>query len=99
MPSFRYRAYDTSGKGVSGTIDAAGPREAVQLIKSSGLFPAEVAVDEAPSRGRLFGARISGQAVTIATRQLANLLSAGTPLSEALSILVENTANAGLKTV
>ncbi len=99
MPSFRYRAYDTSGKGVSGSIDAAGPREAVQLIKSSGLFPAEVAVDEAPSRGRLFGVRIPAQAVTIATRQLANLLSAGTPLSEALSILVENTANTGLKTV
>lgn len=99
MPSFRYRAYDTSGKGVSGTIDAAGPREAVQLVKNSGLFPAEVAIEEASNRGRLLGGRIPAQAVTIATRQLANLLSAGTPLVEALSILVENTANPGLKTV
>lgn len=90
MPTFRYRAYDRGGNPVAGQINAAGEREAVQSLKTSGLFPVEVKRPSASARGRVSG-RVSAGALAAFTRQLATLVAAGTSLTEALSVLAENT--------
>ncbi|MDP2689905.1 MAG: type II secretion system inner membrane protein GspF [Deltaproteobacteria bacterium] len=98
MPTFRYKAYDSGGKPTAGDIDASGLKDAVQKLKSTGLYPSDVA--EARVREGVFGARgVSVQLLSLSTRQLSTLLSSGTTLSEALAVLVENSASPRLKSV
>lgn len=98
MPTFRYKAYDSSGKATGGDIDASGVKEAVQKLRSTGLYPAEIAVSRV-KEGLLGSRRVPPGLVSLSTRQLSTLLSSGTTLSEALGVLVENTANARLKSI
>jgi len=98
MPTFRYKAYDSSGKATGGDIDASGVKEAVQKLKSTGLYPAEIAVARV-KEGLLGSRRVPPGLIALSTRQLSTLLSSGTTLSEALGVLVENTSNARLKSI
>ncbi len=97
MPTFKYKAYNTGGKSVEGTIDASGVKDAVQTLKNTGLFPAEVSESTAGKR-RLFS-RISSKDLALVTRQLSALLSSGTALSEALSVLGENTGSPEIRSI
>lgn len=90
MPNFAYKAYDKGGNPVSGHINAAGEREAVQSLKTSGLFPTEVKRPSPRASGRSSG-KVSTGALAAFTRQLSTLIAAGTSLTEALSVLAENT--------
>ncbi len=96
MPTFRYKAYNTGGKSVEGSIEASGLKEAAQLIKNTGLFPAEV-FEHSGNRGLFRG--VKAKDLALFTRQLATLISSGTALSEALSVLGDNTDNAAVKSV
>lgn len=99
MPTFKYKAYNTGGKTIAGAIEAAGVKDAIERLKNSGLYPTDV--KEAFAGKKYLGARsgITTNVLALTTRQLATLLSAGTNLSEALTVLTENTANEKLKSV
>lgn len=97
MPNFSYRAYDRAGSQVAGTINAAGVKEAVQEIKNTGLYPTEV--KESIARGAARKGRVRADSLATFTRQLSTLLSSGTSLTEALSVLSENTENQRLSSV
>ena len=98
MPTFRYKAYDGAGRAVGGDIDASGVKEAIQKLRSTGLYPSDVA--EAREKAGLFGpSRVTSALLALSTRQLSTLLSSGSTLSEALGVLVENSTNARLKSV
>ncbi|MBI1911415.1 MAG: type II secretion system inner membrane protein GspF [Deltaproteobacteria bacterium] len=100
MPTFRYKAYDSIGKTIAGSLEASGLKDAAQQIKNTGLFPAEIKETEG-AKGKQFGLKkgITAQMLALTTRQLATLLSTGTNLSEALTVLCENTSNEKLKAV
>lgn len=91
MPAFVYTALDRSGKEVSGALTAEGRAAALNQVVAQGLHP--VSVEEhtdaakAPSVSRLRTGRVSQASVEAFTRQLANLIAAGVPLSRALQIL------------
>jgi len=97
MPNFSYRAYDRAGSQVAGTINAAGAKEAVQELKNTGLYPTEVNASGGVSGARK--GRVRADALAVFTRQLATLLASGTSLTEALSVLSENTENQKLSSV
>ncbi len=98
MPTFRYKAYDNGGKLTAGDIDASGVRDAAEKLRSAGLHPSDVS--EASSARGLFGRKsVSVGQLSLITRQLSTLLSSGTTLSEALSVLVENSPNIRFKSV
>jgi general secretion pathway protein F len=98
MPTFRYRAYNSGGRTVGGEIEAAGEKDAAQRLKETGLFPIDLA-EEAVGAGSLITGRVTAQDLATATRQLATLISAGTTIAEALSVLADNTSNKRLKSV
>ncbi len=92
MPVFTYTAVDASGQKTEGTVPAANRAAALDVVVQKGLTPASVeeqqvaAVAEQPSLlGRL--GRVSQADVEAFSRELANLLAAGVPLSRALQIL------------
>ncbi|MGC9328582.1 MAG: type II secretion system F family protein, partial [Candidatus Hinthialibacter sp.] len=106
MPNFSYRALTADGQTVSGALIAGTRQEAAAEIKSRGLRPlgieeslavkaaakAQAAGEVKKSRSR----RIKNQDILVFTSQLAALLKAGIVMSQALSILEEQSENASL---
>ncbi|MGD9945993.1 MAG: type II secretion system inner membrane protein GspF, partial [Burkholderiaceae bacterium] len=91
MPAYRYEAADAAGKLARGIIDADSPRHARGLLRSRGLIPLDLGpVNEAAaSTGMRLGGRLGSADLSLATRQLASLLSARLPIEQALSAVVE----------
>jgi type II secretory pathway component PulF len=90
MPAFAYRAVDRDGRETSGRIAAGSRAQAIELVVQQGLRPVSVEGQRAavlPVKAPPRGSRVSRASVEAFTRELANLLGAGVPLSRALSIL------------
>lgn len=96
----RCRAFDPSGKAVVETVDAPDAAAATELLRRRGLFVAEVTEESAAAMARSSGASTSGRrvgtrarlnALTGFSRQLAVLLSTGTPIMDALVSLERQT--------
>jgi type IV pilus assembly protein PilC len=88
---FAYKAFDLAGKAAVGTIDANDAGEAREALRKRGLFATEVFEQGAgkaravASNARQESARLSE--VAGFTREMAILISTGTPLVEALKSL------------
>ena len=105
----------SSGKRVKGVIDADSPAAARRKLREQDMMPTAVSESfgggGAKPAGRARSANGSGKApaggfgrvpqheVSVMTRQMAVLLQAGMPLIEALSALIEQTANVRLKKI
>jgi general secretion pathway protein F len=99
MPVFSYKAFKESGDVAAGVIDADSPRDARSKLRNQNLHVTslETVVQgaEAEKKGKKFkfmprlGGRKRAVEIALVTRQLATLLSAGTPLNEALRAIVE----------
>jgi type IV pilus assembly protein PilC len=104
MPVFTYTAIDTKGQRTSGTVPAASRAAALEAVVGKGLVPASVE-EQAAGEARqslnihLFGraGRVSQTEIESFSRELANLLAAGVPLSRALQILCREATHAAAK--
>src|SRR5437868_1112575 len=104
MAVYTYTALDRMGKRLSGTIPAESRASAMDMVSNRGLAP--IAVDE-QREGAAAGAaakrststRVPRSAVEAFTRELANLLAAGLPLSRALSLLRREASNPAARNV
>lgn len=113
MPVFEYKGFDSVGKQVRGIIDADDPQTARTKLRQKGVHPTELTESSSATPidrsepltiapeipfSRIFRRTKPGDVATI-TRQLATLLSAGLPLTEALSGLIEQLQDRSLKRV
>jgi general secretion pathway protein F len=92
MPTFRYKAYSTSGASVAGVVDADSERQAVLQLKGKGLLPREVREEgatDAVSASFSFQRGVSSAELSLLTRRLATLVAASVPLFEAVGSLLE----------
>lgn len=91
MSVFAYKALDRMGKQTTGTIPADSRTAALDQVISKGLSPISMEEQrtEAAKRAAPVTAatRISQASIEAFTRELANLLAAGLPLSRALHLL------------
>lgn len=91
MAIFRYKALRDNGERVAGTIEGADRSLVMSRLSGQGLYPIEVleqgAEGVSTSSLSLGSSGVSGDEITIFTRQLAWLLDAGTTLNRALEIL------------
>ena len=91
MTVFSYKAIGADGHKSSGTLAADSRAAAITALSGQGLHPLEVAEDRggAVRRTRATGrkGRVSRRQVEAFTRELANLLAAGVPLSRSLALL------------
>jgi general secretion pathway protein F len=107
MPVFEFKALDSRGKAVQGLREAESPKTLRSTLRREGVFLTEVLGEqqakEQASREmnvkRWMLGRVSATDLAIATRQLAVLVSAGIPLVEALSALIEQVEHERLKRV
>lgn len=99
MLNFTYKARDlASSKIISSTVQAESEGEAGKLLMERNLVPLSI-VPEGEKSGLLekFQNRITTKDRVVFTRQLATLISAGLPLSQALHTVQEQTTNKKLK--
>lgn len=88
MPDFRYKAVDSLGNIVEGTVSGASRGAVVDIITAKGLCPSEiVASGQSGKKDHTVKGRVSKAEVESFTRELSSLLSAGVSLSKALSII------------
>jgi type II secretory pathway component PulF len=114
MSEFAYKALGRDGRESSGTLTAESRSAALSLIMDKGLHPVSVeergggtngngsANGHAASKGADAAGRegrVSQKAVEGFTRELANLLSGGVPLSRALQLLKREASNPAAKFV
>jgi len=98
MAVFEYQAVDDSGKRKRGIIDADSPVEARAKLHQEGLHLTSLK-ESTPTSSReirIFR-KVRIRDLAILTRQLATLLAAGLPLTEALSGVSEQLENQTLK--
>lgn len=100
MAVFEYQALDESGKRKRGIIDADSPAEARTKLQQEGIHL--ISLKESlpsliPSREIRIFKKVRIRDLAILTRQLATLLGAGLPLTEALSGVSEQLENQTLK--
>jgi len=89
MALFRYQAQDARGMRQRGSLEAANARQARQMLREQGLLVLTVEVmRESRLTGLLTRDSLSLARRSLLTRQLATLLHAGMPLTEALHALV-----------
>jgi general secretion pathway protein F len=95
MAGYRYEAVDGVGRSTRGVLEADSLRLARAKLRAQGLLPVEVAPLHTPSRSRLPGGwplrAVSEQERALITRQLATLLQAGLPVTQALDACIEQT--------
>ncbi|MBF8741305.1 MULTISPECIES: type II secretion system inner membrane protein GspF [Pseudomonas] len=93
MAVFRYQAQDTQGVRQRGTLEAPSARQARQALRDQGLLVLQVE----PVRASFFNGLLARNRLSLArrsllTRQLATLLHAGVPLTEALQAVAAQTS-------
>ena len=113
MPLFAYTAVDAQGKTHQGTVEANHAADAATAIKKQGQFPTNItetttAAGKAKGKGFSLSFSLGGGAgtgkvpakvLTVFTRQLSTLISAGLPLLRSLRTLSKQEKNANLKKI
>jgi len=108
MATYSYKATNSDGKLVSGTLEAAQEKEAVNKLQDMRYIPIRVRrvgkkhigldADLSAGVGAVFN-RVSTRDVVAFTQDLSALLEAGVPLDRALSILIEVTQKDKFKVI
>ena len=101
MPIFQYKAYNDTGKEVSGEVEAASNKDAFQILKRDGLYPKELSSlkSERFVFFNLLHRPVSLTKLATTTAQLSTLLVSGATLYDALSILINEEENRVLRDV
>ena len=102
MAAFEYQAVDAKGKTQKGLIEADTARQARQQLRGMNLMPLEVG--EVSSRASGTGElrrrdKINVQTLSLITRQLATLISAGQPIESAYHAVSKQTPKPAAKRV
>lgn len=93
MEAYRYEALDAAGRTVSGMVQADTPRQARAQLRAQGLLPSAVDPIRTREHAQLPWTRgISSAELSLLTRQLATLLSAGLTVEQSLTALIEEAA-------
>ena len=102
MPAFAYTALSKDGKTKSGSLAAESRAAAIAQMTRDGLSP--VRLEESASPVKKIAASIDGpvgrvpqRSVEAFTRELANLLAGGVPLSRAMALLRRESSNPAAK--
>jgi len=101
MTAFRFTAADDVGKEQSGVLEADSARGARQMLRGRGLVALRiepvVATAAADGVRVALGKSLSQTELAVVTRQLASLLGASLPVSDALTVMVEQSERQSLR--
>lgn len=96
---FSYKARDWNGKLIKGVVDYHDKNEVLGSIKDSGWVPISVEEIKQTWLGEVYKnvfSRISSKQISTFTRQLSTMMNSGLPLTDALSLLKNQTVKNGM---
>jgi general secretion pathway protein F len=102
MAAFEYQAIDANGKTSKGLIEADTARQARQQLRGMGLMPlemGEVSARQQSGAERRRRDKLNVQTLSLITRQLATLISAGQPVESAYYAVSRQTPKPAAKRV
>jgi len=104
MPVYEYKALNKKGKNISGLIDADNIRHAKIKLRTSKIFPTSMTEVKAlvGKQKKSFSfsySKIRISEIAMMTRQLATLIAAGFPLTNALHTMLPQTKKESFKRV
>ena len=102
MAAYEYQAVDASGKSQKGLIEADTARQARQQLRGMNLMPlevGEVSKRESATGERRSRDKLNVQTLSLITRQLATLISAGQPIESAYHAVSRQTPKPAAKRV
>ena len=89
MATYKYTAFDANEKNLKGIVNASDMNEAKLILKNRGLNPLKIEI----SSQKKSKITISNNNLSIFTKQMSALLSAGTPIEKCLSLLSKQSTN------
>lgn len=102
MPIYQYLAKDKNGSTLKGELDCASEAEAAEALHKKELVIVSLASAE-PKKAvfsfSLGGKKVKADDMVIFSRQLATMIDAGIPLTQALAILSEQIESPALKQI
>jgi type IV pilus assembly protein PilC len=96
---FSYTAVNKEHKTFKGSSEAADQQTLVAMLDRQGLHPVVIKVDNAKGSKRSFGKKIKLKDLVIFTRQMSTMISAGVPLTRAMSTMQTQAENKYFKEV
>ncbi len=103
MAAFEYHAIDQKGQRHKGVLEGDAPRQIRQKLRERGLIPIEVTLITQTNKHKISHKQIFTSIdvgdLTLITRQLSTLLSAGLQVEEALASVLEQAEKSAVKKV
>lgn len=99
MVKYLYRAKNSQGQIVTGTVTAGNEFEAEKALLDNRLVAIDIIQEKKFSVGSLFKAKITTKDRALFARQLATMISAGMTLTKSLSIVTQQARNERLKEI
>jgi len=102
LAAFEYLAFDENGSRKKGLIEADTAKQARQQLRGIGLSPVEVdevSTQQESKGGKVRRDKISVPVISLITRQLSTLISAGQPVESALYAVSQQTTKTQAKKV
>ena len=96
MASFVYGGMNRQGQNVHGEVVAENSSEAMDKLREAGIVVTEIKEKTVNERKKARGKKVGIEDVAIFARQMAAMMSAGVPVTRALSTLSKQTSNATL---
>ncbi|SFU38723.1 type II secretion system inner membrane protein GspF [Nitrosospira multiformis] len=91
MEAYRYEALDPEGRTVTGVLQADTARQARAQLRAQGLLPSAINQVGARERGQTYWVRgLRPEELSLLTRQMATLLTAGLTVEQSLAALIES---------
>jgi type IV pilus assembly protein PilC len=99
MSTFAFKAFDLAGVPTRGEMDAEDKQAVSAQLRGKGLIVVDITERKPASAGDLLAGfkRVKATELTVATRQLATMVSSGMSLLRTLYVLEEQTDNEKLK--
>lgn len=105
MAQFGYQAADSTGKIISGSMEAADEKSLADKLQGMGYYPIKIGQSSEQGKAeveivkKLFSKKVSNKDLTNFTHQLHSMLEAGLTLDSSLAILSELEENGAFKEI
>ncbi len=93
MASFTYDGLNKQGQNVHGEVVADTSSEAIDKLREAGVIVTDIKEKSIKEKKKTGGKKVSVQDVAVFARQMAAMISAGVPVTRALSTLSKQTTN------
>lgn len=93
MAAFTYDGLNRQGQSVHGEVIADSTAQAMERLRENGIIVTEMKEKTAKKKSSSGGKKVTTEDVAVVCRQLAVMLSAGVPITRALSTLAKQCAN------